>query len=141
RWDGNISSVPLTSLEAGGERFFGGPARWLPRVRSRKKSDDKREWVAGRSNFDPEGLQPGQQTEGFVCTDGGSVENGKGARQVVRHLFGEDEAGARVKAPYRGPLLWRVQVRRGRVWWRDAPRSATTVIGVRFTDRDYRRGG
>jgi hypothetical protein len=127
RWrPGQDQHPPLTQLEVGGRyRFFGGPAQWCPRG-----SGDLRRWVVGRKGFDPDLLQPGEEKEFFVCTDGND------ARGVLT-LFGENN-DERVAAPYHGPLLWRIRVRRGVVSINDKQYSATAVVGVKFTDKDIR---
>src|SRR5262249_44525154 len=91
---------------------------------------ERREWVEGRRNFDPAGLSPGGTTESFLCTDG---EDAKAAL----YLFGVNEDGKRVRNPYRGALLWRLQVRRGPITWKGKKVSATAVIAVEFSDKDY----
>jgi hypothetical protein len=121
RWWDRARGMPLTQLEAGKDRFCGGPAHWAPPQGGKELP----EWVEGRQRVDTVGLKPGEQGEGIVCTDGND-------RQAVRVLFGEDDEGHRVARPHPGPFLWRVQVRRGLIRWRDRERSATTVIGVEF---------
>lgn len=112
---------PFTLLEVGSkQRFHGGPADWYPRG----DSQHRREWVEGRRDL-PEVLQPGEQKESFVCTDGNDST-------AVAVLFGGATEG------YRGSLLWRVRVRRGLVRFKDKDYSLTAVIGVRFTDQDIR---
>ncbi len=115
---------PLTQLQAGDHRFYGGPAKWLPR--GTKK--ERREWVQGRKPFEPELLQPGEEKEFFVCTDGQDP-------RAVLTLFGENR-GEKVKEPYHGTLFWRVRVRRGLMKIEDKEYSTTAVIGVKFTDKD-----
>jgi hypothetical protein len=124
KWQPGPTSPPLTQLEVGDKyRFFGGPARWNPRG-----SSDLRQWVVGRKGFEPDLLQPGEEKEFFVCTDGDDAEG-------VRVLFREnkDERGG---LAYHGPFLWRIRVRRGLVQIKDKQYSATAVVGVRFTDMD-----
>jgi hypothetical protein len=48
------------------------------------------------------------------------------------------KGGQKVRQPYKGPLLWRVRVRRGLIDWKGRLVSATAVIGVEFTDRDIK---
>jgi hypothetical protein len=116
---------PFTQLEAGDKhRFYGGPAHWYPRG----DTNHEREWVERRKAFEPELLQPGQEKEFFVCTDG---EDPK----TVLALFGTSK-GEKVREPYRGPFLWRVRVRRGLVHIKDKDYSATAVVGVKFTEKD-----
>jgi hypothetical protein len=127
QWKG-AGPAPLTVLQAGGKDFFGGPAPWISAIEARQKSK-RREWVDGRKNIDRVGVLPGEEKEGFVCTDG---SDGK----VARFLFG-NEASGRSVGNYRGPLLWRVHLRRGKIIRNGKPYSATAVIGVQFTDKDY----
>jgi hypothetical protein len=126
---GSDESVPLTVLQAGKEAFFGGPAKWFPLRRDVGKRQ-VREWLQGRKNIDRVGLRPGEETETIVATDGWDPV-------VATYLFGT-EGGS---TPYRGKLLWRVQVRRGLVPWRGKEVPATAVIGVEFDDTAYARKG
>jgi hypothetical protein len=117
-WSGG-AQPPFTLLEVGSKhRFHGGPADWHPLG----DRNHFREWVEGRHDL-PDLLQPGEEKELFVCTDG----NDTSATAV---LF----RGA--KLAYRGSFLWRVRVRRGLVRFKNKDYSATAVIGVRFTDQD-----
>jgi hypothetical protein len=117
---------PLTLLEAGKDRFYGGPAHWYPRD---SRDAGRREWVEGRKDFDTDGLAPGAEQESFVCTDGNDP-------QALRVLFGEGGPG-----PYKGPLLWRVQVRRGLFDYRGRRVPAAAVVGVAFDSRDVGGAG
>jgi hypothetical protein len=128
-WKEGQGPPPFTLLEAGNDRFFGGPAKWVP-LGPGGTSKERREWVQGRKDYDPEGLAPGKDMQSFVCTDGGDW-------RVPLLLFGIDEDGKRVQEPYHGPLLWRVHVRRGLIDYQGKEVSATAVIGVEFTDADY----
>jgi hypothetical protein len=120
RWKpGKNQLPPFTQLEVGKERFYGGPADWFPRG----DPNNKREWVEGRKDL-PAVLQPGEQKEYFVCTDGNDP-------RAVAMLFGEDG-----EESYHGPFLWRIRLRRGLVHVGDKDYSATAVVGVRFTDKD-----
>lgn len=122
---GNDMRPPFTQLEIGElYRCYGGPARWYPR----SDKENKREWVEGRKASAPDLLQPSEEREFFVCTDG----NDSRATLV---LFGENK-GEKVRQPYHGPFLWRVRVRRGLVRVKNKDHSATAVVGVEFTDKD-----
>jgi hypothetical protein len=121
---------PYTLLEAGSQTFIGGPAAWVSETQARSSNKSRREWIAGRKNIDRAGLQPGEEEETFTCTDGSDPK-------IARFLFGVDTHNRRVQTPYRGPLLWRVQLRRGLIDWRGKRVPATAVIGVEFTDKDY----
>jgi hypothetical protein len=96
---------PLTMVEAGVERYYGGPAHWGTIL----------ETVVG-DNSDLS-LDPGEEAEYFVCTNGNS-----GRTQYLRK--------------HAGPFLWRVQLRRGLVRYRDKDLSATAIVGIEFTDQD-----
>jgi hypothetical protein len=112
-WKPGQGPVPLTHLVAGSHRLC-GPARWNP-----PGGKDKTEWVQGRHR-DLTGLKPGEEQQGFVCTDGDDPV-------AARALFGEKGVPAEP-----GPFLWRVRLRRGLIDWNGQERSATTVIGVEF---------
>lgn len=112
--------VPFTQLEMGPRRYYGGPTRWDGTPGSRGRFGDPIEVVLGQ-NYDRV-LGPGEELTSFICTD---PEDG-----VVRDL-----------QSYQGPLLWRVQLRRGLVKWRtlrgvDREDPATAVIGVEFAASD-----
>lgn len=113
---GSGDSKPLTCLEIGNKRFYGGPGKWYPRDRDTKKKVS-REWVEGRDNY-PKDVPPGQADDTLVCTDG------------------QDPRVMAALADYSGALLWRVHLRRGvvEVGGREVP--ATTVVGVQFSTRD-----
>lgn len=111
---------PLTQLEIDNKyRCYGGPAHWYPR----SSRNDRREWVQGRRE-QVDLLQPGEEKQMFVCTDGDDAE-------AAAVMFGQ-HAGEE----YHGSFLWRVRVRRGLVRFEDKNYSATAVIGVHFTDAD-----
>lgn len=113
---------PLTQLEIGDTyRCYGGPAHWYPRG----SRTNPYEWVQGRHN-QADFLQPGQEKQSFVCTDGDDDK-------AVAVLFGQHPG-----EEYHGSFLWRVRVRRGLVRFQDKDYPATAVIGVRFSDADIR---
>jgi phage FluMu protein Com len=114
---------PLTLLEVSDKyRFYGGPAHWYPRG----DPHNRREWVKGRRD-QADLLQPGEEKQMFVCTDGYDDK-------AAAVLFGE-----RLGGKYDGPFLWRIRVRRGTVRVGEKDYSATAVIGVRFTHSDIRQ--
>jgi hypothetical protein len=128
-WKPGQGQMPFTQLEAGKDRFCGGPAKWNPPL---NKKNEKPQWVEGRKPSDPEGLKPGEEAEGFVCTDGDDARAALvlfADRQAAADLFG---GPGRVPPPSAGPFLWRVQMRRGLINWKGKDHSATTVIGVEF---------
>ena len=96
-WNPTMDQLPpFTQLEAGDKaRFYGGPAKWFPRG----IKDKKRQWVEGRKAVDADLLQPGEEKEFFVCTDGQDPK-------AVLILFGEKK-DERVREPYHGSFLWR----------------------------------
>lgn len=110
---------PLTLLEVGDKRYYGGPAHWYPRG----DPSNRREWIKGRRD-QADLLQPGEEKEMFVCTDGDDDN-------AAAVLFGEQPG-----EEYHGPFLWRVRVRRGLMRFQDKDYPATAVIGVRFTESD-----
>ena len=119
KYNGN-GTPPFTCLELGpDQRFHGGPGTWFP-IGSPERL--QREWVDGRTNLV---LKPGQSAETFVCTDGNDND-------LDKHL-----------KDYEGELLWRVHVRCGPVHYHDKDVdklvAATAVVGVEFSDRDYRK--
>lgn len=122
RWRPNDNmNPPLTQLEIGENyRCFGGPAYWYPRG---DRSNNQRQWIEGRSDH-AERLQPGEEKELFVCTDGDDDK-------TVALLFGAESGET-----YQGSLLWRVRVRRGLVRFQNKQYPSTAVIGVRFTGDD-----
>ena len=123
---GKTNSVPppFTMVQLGNGKttksFFGGPAKWVPAaISGSKTSSQLRETVQG-CNLDKV-LEPGEETIAFLSTDG------------------EDPATAEL-FKHQGPMLWRVQVRRGlvQVGSREIPSSA--VLGVEFSNKDISTG-
>jgi hypothetical protein len=108
----------LTFLEAGSRRFFGGPTAWHS---AKARRENRAEWVED-THYERE-LQPGETLETFVCTDG------------------DDERVAKALGTHAGPLLWKLQIRRGLVEVRGREFSATAVIGVEFTTAEVARAG
>ncbi len=138
-WKPGQGTFPLTHLEAGKDRFFGGPAKWIPPNNKEKKNP---EWVEGRKLSDPDGLKPGEEVEGFVCTDGDDARAACvlcGDRKAAEDLR-DQRLSVRPPPLFNGPFLWRVQVRRGIINWKGRDRSATTVIGVEFDRGDVDKG-
>jgi hypothetical protein len=99
-------------LEMGRQRFFGGPLYWRPGT-----NPATRDSIAGQVY---RVLRPDEESTTVLCTDP------------------EDHVG-QFLADYHGPLVWRIQVRRGFVRVRDREISATAVVGVRFTSADVVR--
>ena len=124
KWKGKGESPPLTILELvspnGVTRLFGGPAVFHFPLRNPNGGGDAPQWVQGAN--DDTVLNPGEEMETFVCTDG------------------HDKAAAEAVDNHHGKLLWRVHLRRGVVKL-DAHRyvPVSSVIGVEFTDDDYRK--
>lgn len=122
-WRPGVDMIPpLTQLEIGNPikyRCYGGPARWYPRG----DPSNRREWIQGRHEKG-DFLQPGEEKQMFVCTDGDDA-------QAAALLFGQQ-----VGEEYHGSFLWRVRVRRGLTRFQDKDYSTTAVIGVRFSDTD-----
>jgi hypothetical protein len=101
-----LDTGPYTYLEVGGKRLYGLGAEW---EQTPARRDDGR--------FDGT-LQPGE------------------AMTAVFWTRTDDKAVARAVDGARGPLLWRVQLRRGLVAVGGTEVSATAVIGVAFNARD-----
>jgi len=113
RWKGlSHGGKPYTFLQIGDKKLYGGPLPWKP-----GRPLDSRETIEGQ---DFRSLDPGHESISLVCTDP--------EEQVVRLL-----------RAHSGPLLWRVQVRRGFVQVGEREISATAVVGVVFTEKDIQR--
>jgi hypothetical protein len=112
------SNRPYTLLDMGGSLFFGGPIKWKPRTNPGKsRADDPRELVKGQEH-DNQVLKPGEERTAIFCTD---PDN----REILQTL-----------RSYQGPLVWRVQLRRGLVQVGEREVSATAVVGVVFDKID-----
>ena len=110
------SVPPFTCLELDPDlRFYGGPTTWSASTGPIKKLESK---VADRKIIT---LAPGGEDETFVCTDG------------------NDEKLAEILKDYKGDLFWRVHVRCGPVSYDGKLVAATAVVGVKFSDSDYRK--
>lgn len=119
----NSYPPPFTLVQFGTEKpeksFFGGPANWLPlALAGSKKSQSPRETVEDE-NLDKT-LEPGDEMTAFLCTDG-------------------DDASAQAIFTHQGPMLWRLQVRRGLVPVGAKEIPATAVIGVEFSTTDIKQ--
>jgi hypothetical protein len=129
QWRGK-GPPPLTLLEAGEKRFYGGPAEWHPSLKKTVRGDQPHADCvslldvpdAPRRNAVDQPLGPGEEVEAFVCTD----PQGPDAADLARS---------------RGDFLWRVHLRRGLVEVRGEEVPAAAVLGVEFTDRDVGKGG
>ncbi len=132
-WDAK-GDPPLTILELLGKDppdfFYGGPAEY------RGKEKGGSDWVV-RPDKDPDltnrddevVLNPGDEKEFFVCTDGGKTTKDKKARDTAEAIDN-----------HHGKLLWRVHLRRGlEVVNANRYVPISTVIGVEFSDEDYRK--
>ena len=126
RWkqsNAKSNTPPLTMLElvssAGGSRFlFGGPADFHRVPLTPQSGGDLPQWVEG--NHYTEVLKPGEEMDTFVCTDG------------------DDKTTTEAVDNHHGKLLWRVHLRRGIVPYNGRLVPVSTVVGVEFTDEDYR---
>ena len=119
----NSYPPPFTFVQFGTEKpeksFFGGPANWLPlALAGSKKSQSPRETVEDE-NLDKI-LEPGDEMTAFLCTDG----DDSSAQEILNH---------------QGPMLWRLQVRRGLVSVGAKEIPATAVIGVEFGASDVKQ--
>jgi len=119
----NSYPPPFTLVQFGTEKpeksFFGGPANWLPlALAGSKKSQSARETVEDE-NLD-KSLEPGEEMTAFLCTDG-------------------DDSSTQAIFSHQGPMLWRLQVRRGLVPVGSKEIPATSVIGVEFGAIDIKQ--
>ncbi len=119
----NSYPPPFTLVQFGTEKpeksFFGGPANWLPlALAGSKKSQSPRETVEDE-NLDKI-LAPTEEMTAFLCTDG----DDSSAQEIFNH---------------QGPMLWRLQVRRGLVPVGSKEIPATAVIGVEFGAGDIKQ--
>jgi hypothetical protein len=116
QWKQGQGPPPLTVLEAGDRRFYGGPAAWRPRGDPSGVPEylNLKDGEGFRPNPVDAPLHPGDSCEVFVCTDAADPAAGELRR-------------------YRGGLLWRVHLRRGLVAVRGQEVPASTVVGVEFT--------
>jgi len=112
QWKSAQDSKPYTFLEVGKQRLYGGPLPWRPGMRA-----DNRPALEGQTY---EALPPGAQMETFVCTPPSDAM----LAGIVNH---------------QGPLLWRIQVRRGLVHVRESDVPATAVLGVAFQASDIQK--
>jgi hypothetical protein len=113
QWRPGQSNKPYTFLDLGGHRFFGGPLPWKPGMTAAQ-----REIIEGQHYAE---LRPGQELATLVCTDPNNEEVSK------------------TLASYHGPIVWRIQFRRGLVQVGEREKPATAVVGVEFTDTDIQR--
>jgi S-adenosylmethionine hydrolase len=114
RWrSSGTSGRPYSFLDIGAKRVFGGALDWQA-----GRSAERRESIDGQ-NYKL--LAPGEELTSLVCTDPDA--------KVEQLLSG-----------YNGPLLWRVQVRRGLVPVRGRDVSASAVVGVTFSTADIKHG-
>jgi DNA-directed RNA polymerase subunit RPC12/RpoP len=118
RWQ-EKKDMPFTCLVMGKTRLWGGAIEWPGQKRFR---------IAGQ-DYDRE-LKPGESMETFTCLDPDT--------QDPDYLKDHPEYDV---ARYKGPLLYRVHVRRGLFPFRGRDVSTTAVIGVEFTDKDIQRSG
>jgi len=124
KWKNKSDQPPLTILElpdsAGTIRFFGGPAEYHPAPLPNNIHAGLPQEVEG--DHASRVLRPGEEMETFVCTDG------------------DDKAAVDAVENHHGKLLWRVHLRRG-VITLDSHHlvPVSSVVGVEFTDDDYRK--
>jgi hypothetical protein len=105
--------MPYTYLEVPttGKRYC-SPFKWNPRMSKGRNAAGGEEFIEGQEE-DNKVLQPGEQVSTCLLTEP--------ADQVPNALRN-----------YKGKLLWRVQLRRGIVNYKERDFSVSTVIGVRF---------
>jgi hypothetical protein len=115
-------SKPYTYLAIGSREFYGGPVAWERAAPRNGGAGRHRTYLDGRSG-DDRPLEPGEERTTVVCT---SSDDAELADLAQRH---------------RGPLLWRVRLRRGLVTVAGREVSATAVIGVEFSPDAIRHVG
>ena len=125
KWMHKSDQPPLTLLEllnsVPPQRFFGGPAEYHPPLHN-NSSDRAKPPEEVEGAHDSHVLQPGAEMETFVCTDG------------------DDKAAVAAIDGYHGKLLWRIHLRRGIITVNAHHLvPVSSVIGVEFTDDDYRK--
>lgn len=107
---------PATGLVVNGQAFWGGQVEWpFPTNRGVKRMFE----LAQEDDYTP--LKPKESREYVVTTAAN--------RKIVAAV---EEAG--------GPVLWRVQVRRGLVPYRGKEVPVTAVVGVEFRPADVKGG-
>jgi hypothetical protein len=107
-------------------RLCGGPCKWVPPA---LRSKELVETVEGQ-HYEKE-LKPGDPPlHTFVCVDPDTQD----PAYLATHP--EDDI-----LRYKGPLMYRVQFRRGLVNYKGKEVPCTAVIGVDFTDRDIDKAG
>jgi hypothetical protein len=120
--------VPLTCLvrgegTAGEQQYYGGFAKWDLKPGGHQETLELRGLDGDPKKRLPQDaereLGPGETMRTFVCTN-------------------PEERAAEELAGYRGPLLYRVLLRRGLVAVNGRDRSATAVVGVAFTGAEVR---
>ena len=114
-----LNAIPqYTILEMGDRKFFGGPLKWISLAAARRPDSHANIEYVYQQLVNQE-LKPGEEMTTFVCTN-------------------PDDKAVKALNSYQGPLLWRVQLRRGLVKWTtrtgvEREDSATAVVGVEFT--------
>jgi hypothetical protein len=124
---GNVlTNRTFTQLVMGNTRLCGGPCKWVhPAYRGKELV----ETVEGQ-HYEKE-LKPGDPPlSTFVCVDPDTQDPTYLATHPEEDIL-----------HYKGPLLYRVQVRRGLVNFKGKDVPCTAVIGVEFTDRDIEKPG
>jgi hypothetical protein len=105
--------MPFTYLTVGKSRYYGGPIRSGEREEHRESIKDQ--------HLDRE-LQPGESMYTFICTSPDDL-----VKEAVEQAT--------------GPMLWRVQVRRGLVQTPNRGElPATAVVGVEFSSKEISIG-
>jgi hypothetical protein len=104
------TDTPATRIVVGKETFAGGPINWPFRQRVTREYEQAQE-------DETRALGPGESRDYFVCS--------KADQQLVRAVkFAK------------GPVIWRVQVRRGVVEFRGKDVPVTAIVGVEFGASD-----
>jgi hypothetical protein len=108
-----------TFLQVGSKNFFGGPIPWTSLAKN-SKDRAPRQFLDGQNN-DNRPLQPDEERSTIIATD----PSAEALLPAIRQ--------------HKGLLVWRVQLRRGLVRYKDREVSASAVVGVDFSEDDIRK--
>lgn len=107
---------PYTLVDVGGRKFYGGLIEYVT-----EPGNTERSWLKGQEK-DNRPLGPGE------------------SRETVTIARPRDGVLAAVEQT-KGPIVWRVHVRRGTVPYQGAEIPVSAVVGVKFTAADVKKVG
>jgi hypothetical protein len=119
------ATMPYTFLELSNAKRYCGAFVWRPAVNRNQPAHaaGSHEYIEGQEEASKI-LQPGESSKTVIFTLG--IGDRPDPGQTI---------GSALKA-HRGPLLWRVHLRRGIVNYKERDYSTTAVIGVEFNKED-----